>query len=95
MTLQLTLADKKPTALRHDFFHHASFKYGCQLFLESVLIEYQPLIIEAQQVKNRRVPIGDADLIVHRLIAELVGVSVNETLFQGCRGTSVSTNLIG
>ena len=54
--------------------------------LDTVIIERQPSVIEANEMENGGVEVVDAGHVLHRLVAELVGLSVVEGLFDAGAG---------
>ena len=57
---------------RHRRLHHLTRHVG-QALVAAGVAEGQLLVIEAQQVQDRRVEVVDDDRVLHRVQAELVG----------------------
>ena len=62
--------------LRQYLLHHAAAHVGQAVVAAGVAVG-QPLVVEAQQVQDRRVQVVDVDLVLDRVPAELVGRAVD------------------
>ena len=54
--------------------------------LDAVVVEGQPLVVQAEQSQDGGVEIVDAGRVLGRLVADLVGGAVSEPLLQPCAG---------
>src|SRR5687768_10881226 len=57
-----------------------------QSALDAVVIEAQPLVVEAEDVQDRRVQVVDRRDLVDGLVAEVVSCAVAEGAFDACAG---------
>ena len=65
---------------RDDVTHHAAGDIGQAEIPPGVAVR-QPLVVEAQRVQDRRVQVVHVDLVLHGLVAEVVGGAVGEAGF--------------
>src|SRR5262245_57013711 len=65
-----------PPTSNHNLLNDTRFIERGQLFFETVLLVVQLLIVQAQQVQDGGMPVGDADWIFRCVVAKIVGRSV-------------------
>ena len=64
------------TRCLHDLPDHSRVKRVRQLFVEAVTVEGDLLVVETELIKNRGVPVLDADSVFDRREAEFVGGAI-------------------
>src|SRR5262245_49840268 len=72
-------------ALRQDFADDVAVDVG-QPALDAVVVDAQPLVVEAEEVQNGRVEVVDCRDVFDCLVAELVGRTVAEWDFDAGAG---------
>src|SRR5262249_8882571 len=73
-TLQNGPSDKGK--LSQDSLHDVRLLHARQLFFESVLFDKQLLMVQAQQMQDGRMPVGNANLVLDGSETQLVGRSI-------------------
>ena len=70
---------------RNNFVDDVSVDVG-QAEIPTGIVEGETFVIQAEQVKDRRVPIMNADRILDRFVTELVGRPVSRPTFDSAAG---------
>src|SRR5947209_5661508 len=64
----------------------SGFTHAGQLLLEAILRKEELVVMEPQQVQDRRVPVRYADAVLHGCQAEFVGGSIRGSAFDAGAG---------
>ena len=91
---QTTVAARQTgmSALRQQFANHPAVNVG-QAAVDAVVAEREPLVIDAQQVQHRGVQVVEVDLVLHRIIAVIVGGAVPVAGFYAAASEPVSAGM--